>query len=183
MPVPAYEPPGTHQPFAPAQPFPAAPAQPFAAQVPTSVPQPRAEQRPAPALPADPIRRDRTGLRHAPSEQGPVWAREEPAAQPGDRAREQAAPRVGVPGRAAQVYPDGSPGRGLDEDLAMTTGRWSLGETRPVTVPPDLGNTGDPDGIIRRVGRHRTPALENLDFVAGLGLRDSGEHDEVGPSS
>jgi hypothetical protein len=65
----------------------------------------------------------------------------------------------------------------------MTTGRWSLGETRPVAVTPDITNTGDPDGIIRRVGRHRVPALENLDFVAGLGLRHASQDDEVGPSS
>jgi hypothetical protein len=203
MPARAYEAPAASVPLAPQrsaadhQPYPT--EQPYAAQPrpfapPASAPQPRAEQ-PAPAVRTDESRRERTDLlRQAPAEQAPVWARDEPVQQPADRrrdARERGSRLTGAidtPGFGTELFtaprhPDGNPGRGLDEDLAMTTGRWSLGETRPVTIPPDIGNTGDPDGIIRRVGRHRTPAMENLDFVTGLGLRNSDQNDEVGPSS
>jgi cell division transport system ATP-binding protein len=209
MPAPAYEAPAASVPFAPQrpaaeqQPYPPQ-AQPYATEQPytpqpfaarASAPQPQAEQRPAPAARADEPGRERMDLRHAPAEQVPVWARDEPVQQPDVRRREardrgsRLTGAIDTPGFGTELFtaprhPDGSPGRGLDEDLAMTTGRWSLGETRPVTtIPPDIGNTGDPDGIIRRVGRHRTPAMENLDFVTGLGLRSSGQDDEVGPSS
>jgi hypothetical protein len=199
MPAPAYEAPAaqasmpTSRPYTD-RPFPAAP--PFAPQPQPqpSSPQPRMEQHQAPAVRADDPRRERPDPRQAPPQPVPVWARDEPAEQPRDRRWEQQGSRAHLPsvgdepgfGTAlfsAPRHPDGSPGRGLDEDLAMTTGRWSLGETRPVAIPPDIHNTGDPDGVIRRVGRHRTPGLENLDFVAGLNLPDTAQNDEVGPSS
>jgi hypothetical protein len=70
-----------------------------------------------------------------------------------------------------------------ERDPATTTGSWSLEAERPEPAAPDLENTGDPEGTIRRVGRHRVAALPQLDFVAGLRLRDSADDDEVGPSS
>jgi cell division transport system ATP-binding protein len=57
--------------------------------------------------------------------------------------------------------------------------------TRTVTGEIDLDDTGDPEGLARRNGRHRVPPLpDHLDFITGLGLRDRAADDEgVGPSS
>jgi cell division transport system ATP-binding protein len=56
---------------------------------------------------------------------------------------------------------------------------------RTVTGEIDLDDTGDPEGLARRNGRHRVPPLpDHLDFITGLGLRDRDADDEgVGPSS
>ncbi len=50
--------------------------------------------------------------------------------------------------------------------------------------PPDADPAAD-DAASRRAGRHRVDLPEHLDFLSGLGLRDSGaaHDDEVGPSS
>jgi hypothetical protein len=58
--------------------------------------------------------------------------------------------------------------------------------TRTAPPPADIDDTGDPDGLLRRLGRHRTPPLpDHLDFVTGLNLRTPrpADDDEVGPSS
>src|SRR4051794_9457038 len=53
--------------------------------------------------------------------------------------------------------------------------------------PVDLDNTGDPEGLDRRAGRHReAPLPDHLDFITGLGLRSprpDDDDEEVGPSS
>ena len=57
---------------------------------------------------------------------------------------------------------------------------------RAVTEPVDLDDTGDPEGLARRAGRHRVPPLpDHLDFITGLGLREQrpAGDEEVGPSS
>jgi len=74
-----------------------------------------------------------------------------------------------------------------DQDLPPAGDRLDARRgVRVITGEVDLDDTGDPDGLAERRGRHRTPALpDHLDFITGLGLRDRDARgdEEVGPSS
>jgi len=82
--------------------------------------------------------------------------------------------------RGSEQEPDATPSRpAREERLDVRRG------VRTITGEIDLDDTGDPEGLERRDGRHRTPPLpDHLDFITGLGLRNRDADDEgVGPSS
>ncbi len=81
---------------------------------------------------------------------------------------------------SAPPEPEQQTTQGLEEGIGLRHG------VRTITGPVDLDNTGDPEGLARRAGRHReAPLPDHLDFITGLGLRAPrpDDEEEVGPSS
>ncbi|HEV7624733.1 MAG TPA: cell division ATP-binding protein FtsE [Amnibacterium sp.] len=102
---------------------------------------------------------------------------QEPRADPGLDA-EDPRPRFRRRGAASE------PETAQDEPI-REQGFDARGGVRTITGEIDLDDTGDPEGLARRAGRHRVPPLpDHLDFITGLGLREHTDDDEgVGPSS
>jgi cell division transport system ATP-binding protein len=164
------------------------------------------EEQPEPARPPVWARTD-TGpvlTMNGDAERAP-WRRPEPAPQPSPRARADEEPDAAslffaapLPQALRAPGQDGTgpqprfrrrgsaPEPRLEQEAPAREDRH---DARPgdawITGDIDLDDTGDPDGLARRNGRHRTPPLpDHLDFITGLGLRDRGADDEgVGPSS
>jgi cell division transport system ATP-binding protein len=188
-------------------PLTAAPAAPRPATGPVPTVQPptgpssRGDEQPEPARPPVWARTD-TGpvlTLNGDAERAP-WRRSEPAPQPAGRPEPDAASLF----FAAPLPPEPRTDRGPDAPEPRPRFRRRGAEPEAEQVEPareerldgrrgvrtatgeiDLEDTGDPEGLARRNGRHRTPPLpDHLDFITGLGLRDRDADDEgVGPSS
>ncbi|MCU1472657.1 MAG: ftsE [Amnibacterium sp.] len=188
-------------------PLTAAPAAPRPATGPLPTVQPptgpssRTEEQPEPSRAPVWARTDTGPVRTVPADADRTpWRRGEPAPQPAARPETDAASLF----FAAPLPPEPRPDPGLDaaeprprfrrrgsepEVEQVDPGREERPDARrgvrTITGEIDLDDTGDPEGLEGRNGRHRTPPLpDHLDFITGLGLRDRDADDEgVGPSS